>query len=79
MCDGIITYVSGKGWFFAENLSDHTAIFVHQNQVENQRFLKVGDRISFTVAPSVKTPGKTMAVDVKYLGHTITRQTSGAL
>ena len=79
MCEGHITFVSGKGWYFAENSADHSAIFVHQNQVENQRYLKVDDRISFTVSPSTSHPGKTMAINVKYLGHTIARQTSGVL
>lgn len=74
MYEGIVTFVSGKGWYFAENLADHTAIFVHQNQVENQRYLKVGNRISFDIAPSTNNPGKTMAANVKYLGHTIARQ-----
>jgi cold shock CspA family protein len=77
MHQGIITFASQKGWFFAENLTDHTAIFVHQVDVENQRYLKVDDRISFTIIPSRKTPGKTQAGDVKYLGHVVARQVGG--
>ena len=77
MLEGIITFVSGKGWYFAENLADHTAVFVHQNQVENQRYLKVDDRISFSIAPSTSNPGKSMAINVKYLGHVIARQVAG--
>jgi cold shock CspA family protein len=76
MCEGIITFVSGKGWFFAENSADHSAVFVHQNQVENQRYLKVDDRISFDLAPATNHPGKIMAANVKYLGHNIVRQVS---
>jgi cold shock CspA family protein len=76
MCEGIITFVSGKGWFFAENLADNSAVFVHQNQVENKRYLKVDDRISFDVVPSTTHPGQTMAANVKFLGHVIARQVS---
>ena len=43
--EGIVSFVSGKGWFFVENLADHSAVFVHQTQVENQRYLKLQDRI----------------------------------
>ena len=74
--EGIISYVSGKGWFFAENLADHTSVFVHQKQVENQRILQVGDRISFELGPSPTHPGKIEAVRVKYRGRTIARQVS---
>lgn len=74
---GAITYVSGKGWYFARNDADDTAVFVHANQVEKQRFLRVADRISFDLVPSPLKPGQMMAANVKYLGHTIVRQTSG--
>jgi cold shock CspA family protein len=73
---GTITFVSNKGWYFARNDATDTAIFVHANHVENQRFLRVDDRISFDEAPSNKKPGHLMAVNVKYLGHTIARQVS---
>ncbi len=74
--NGVITFVSNKGWFFAENSADHSAVFVHQNQVENQRYLRVDDRISFDLVPSNKNPGKMMAANVKYLGHTVAVQRS---
>lgn len=77
MCEGVVTFVSGKGWYFAENSADHSRIFVHQNDVENFRYLKVDDRIAFDISPNPDRPGKTMAVNVKYLGHTIARQISG--
>jgi cold shock CspA family protein len=77
MCQGIITYVSGKGWFWAENLADHSSIFVHQKDVERRRYLLVEDRISFDIVPSRVQPGEFQAANVKYLGHTIARQTSG--
>jgi len=76
MFQGIVTFSSGKGWYFAENLDDHSAVFLHQNNVENSRYLKVDDRVSFDVAPSETHPGKTKAINVKYLGHTIARQVS---
>jgi cold shock CspA family protein len=76
MCQGTITFVSGKGWFFAENDADHSAIFVHQKDVENRRYLKVDDRISFDVIPSRSQAGQTQASNVKYLGHTIAVQRS---
>ena len=74
MCEGLVTFVSGKGWYFAENLAEHSAVFVHQNQVENRRYLKVDDRISFDLVPSITRSGEMMATNVKYLGHTIARQ-----
>jgi cold shock CspA family protein len=74
---GRITFSSGKGWYFAESDADHSAVFVHQNQVENNRYLQIDDRIEFDIAPNPKKPGKTNAVNVKYLGHTVARQTSG--
>lgn len=73
---GIVTYVSGKGWFFAENLTDNTSIFVHQKDVENRRYLKVDDRIAFDVIPSRTEPGEVQAANVKYLGHTVVAQYS---
>jgi cold shock CspA family protein len=74
MYEGVITFVSNKGWFFAENSATHSAVFVHQNQVENNRYLKVDDRISFDEVPSTKNPGKMMAANVKYLGHIVAAQ-----
>ncbi len=77
MNQGRITYVSGKGWFFAENSADHSSIFVHQKDVEHRRYLLVDDLISFDIIPSRTQPGEFQAANVKYLGHTIARQTSG--
>lgn len=77
MFEGSITFVSGKGWFYAENSTDHSAVFVHQKDVEHQRYLKVDDRISFEIIPSRTHTGKFQAANVRYLGHTIARQTSG--
>jgi cold shock CspA family protein len=77
MSEGIVTFVSSKGWFFAEHSEDHSSVFIHQKSVENGRYLRVGDRVSFEVVPSIKHPGNTMAANVKFLGHIITRQVSG--
>ena len=74
MYQGTVTFVSGKGWFFAERDDNSSTVFVHQNDVENQRYLKINDRIEFAVVPSRTTPGKTQAANVRYLGHTIARQ-----
>lgn len=74
MYKGTITFVSGRGWFFAERDGDSSAIFVHQNQVEHQRYLKVDDRIQFDLGPNPKNPERLCAVNVKYLGHTLARQ-----
>lgn len=74
---GTISFVSGKGWFFAERDDDSSAVFIHQNEVEKQRFLKVDDRVEFDIAPSLTQPGKTQGVNVRYIGHHIAIQRSG--
>jgi cold shock CspA family protein len=78
MSTGTITFCSGKGWYFAENDADHCSIFVHQKDVERQRYLRVADRIEFETAANPKHPDKTCAVNVRYLGHTVAKQTSEA-
>jgi cold shock CspA family protein len=67
VCNGIIKFSSDKGWYFAENLEDHSAIFISQRDIERERYLKVGDRITFEVAPSPKHAGRFCAVNVKYV------------
>jgi cold shock CspA family protein len=76
MYQATITFVSGKGWFFAERDDDSSAVFIHQNEVENNRYLKVNDRVEFDLAENPKRPGKICAVAVRYIGHTIARQVS---
>jgi cold shock CspA family protein len=73
---GTVAFVSNKGWYFARDHATQSSVFVHQNEVENQRYLKVDDRIEFDLVPSTRDPAKTMAGNVKYLGHTIARQIS---
>jgi cold shock CspA family protein len=77
MQEATVTFVSGKGWYFAR-LANDTAVFIHANNVENQRFLKVDDRVSLDLVPSPKKPNQQMGVNVKYLGHTIARQVSSS-
>ena len=76
MYQGIISYASGKGWCFVERDSDSSTIFVFPGDVENNRLLRVNDRVEFDVIPSRKFPGKVQAANVKYLGHLIARQVS---
>jgi len=64
---GIIKFSSERGWYFAENLSDHSTVFVHQRDIENERYLKVGDCITFEIAPSPRHPGRFCGINVKYV------------
>jgi cold shock CspA family protein len=73
----IITFESGKGYYFAET-ETNLSVFIHQNFVNNQRALHIGDRVRFTLAPNPKKAGGVHGVDVEYLGHVTARQTSGA-
>ena len=66
---GCITFVSGRGWFFCENDADHSAVFIHQKNVENQRYLKVDDRVEFELTENPRRPGEICGVNVKYLGQ----------
>ena len=73
MYQGKISYASGKGWFFVERDGDSSTIFVFQGDVENNRLLRVNDRIEFDVIPSRKYPGKIQAGNVRYLGHALSQ------
>lgn len=73
---GIIRFVSGKGWYFAESIADHSSVFVHQKDVANNRYLVLDDRIEFTLTENPRHPGKMCATAVKYAGHLIARQVS---
>jgi cold shock CspA family protein len=77
--EGTITYVSGKGWFFAKcDDGNDTGVFVHQRDVENRRYLRLDDRIQFNVVPSLKSPGDLQAANVKFLAHAGAAPTDGA-
>jgi cold shock CspA family protein len=71
---GFVTFDSGKGWYFAENEATQCAVFIHAREVENQRRLRVDDRVEFDLGENPKQPGKICALNVKYLGHVIARQ-----
>ena len=73
---GIITFDSGKGFFFAEADETHQSVFIHQNLVKDRRVLHVGDLVSFTIEPNPRKPGGTHGASVEFLGHIIARQTS---
>ncbi|MGD0957413.1 MAG: hypothetical protein ABR953_11385 [Candidatus Acidiferrales bacterium] len=75
--EAIIKFVSDKGWFLAEDLSDSSGVYIHQKSVEKRRYLKIGDIVSYESAPSNTRPGETMAINVKFLGRApIARQIS---
>jgi hypothetical protein len=71
---GTIVMSSGRGWFFAES-DDHRSIFIHQNDVEGQRFLRVDDRVELSeiIVPPTH-PNKLQAKQVRYVGHCIAGQ-----
>lgn len=73
---GIIRFVSGKGWYFAEDLLDHSSVFIHQRDIVSDRYLHEDDRVDFVLAENPKHPGKMCGTSVKYVGHTIARQIS---
>ena len=68
---GIVRFVSSKGWYFAECVSNQSSVFVHQKDVANNRYLRVDDRIEFDLSENPKHPGKMCAINVNYLGHSI--------
>jgi cold shock CspA family protein len=73
--EGIIVFDSNRGFYFAETSDENrTSVFVHQRQVENERHLRINDRISFELIPSTRYPGKKEAAQVKYLGHLVAAQ-----
>jgi cold shock CspA family protein len=76
--EAIITFDSHRGFYFAVTVDENPiSVFVHQTNVENQRALRVDDRVSFELAPSRTLPGKMEAAAVRYLGHLIARQVGG--
>jgi cold shock CspA family protein len=75
---GIITFESGKGYYFAETDDTHQSIFLHQNFVKDNRVLHVGDRVRFNVEPNPRKPGSLHGASIEYLAHIIARQVSDA-
>lgn len=77
LMEGIITFESGKGYYFAETEETHQSVFIHQNFVNDHRVLHVGDRVRFTLEPNPRKPGSLHGASVEYLAHVIARQVSG--
>lgn len=71
----IITFASGRGWLYGVS-SDQRSVFIHQNHVKDQRYLRVDDRVELDIIPSTTHPGKFEARNVVYLGHVVAIQRS---
>lgn len=76
---GTIVSASDRGFWFAEADETHQSIFVHQKNVVGRRFLHLGERIRFDLAPSKIKPGEPEAVNVDVIPMNIARQTSDRL
>lgn len=77
MSEGIVvTEGNGRGWWLVECDGTSEVLFVHHSQVAKNRYLHVGDRIRFDIAPNPRRPNQNCAVRVEYLGKSITRQVS---
>jgi len=77
MFEGTVTFVRNNGYFFVEQDVTHTSVFIHQKNVRDRRYLHVGDRVKFNLAPCAKDPTRMEGVQAEYIVHTIARQTSG--
>lgn len=75
---GIIIRDSGRGFYWAEAEDTHQSVFIHQNDVKDQRVLHVGDRIRFDLAPNPARPGQFHGARAEYLGHIVARQLGSA-
>ena len=76
---GTIVAESDKGYWFAEQDVTHESVFVHHRQVVRGRYLHIGDRIRFSLAPNPSKPDKLWAVDVEFIGIQIARQVGGGV
>jgi hypothetical protein len=74
---GIITFDSGRGWYFAEDSEDGIAVFVHMRYSADEKYLHLSDTITFQRINSVTKPGKFEAREIRRTGHCISRQVSG--
>jgi hypothetical protein len=74
ICKGIITFDSGKGWYFAEDLADRTAVFIHMRYSADEKYLRLHDIITFRRVDSTTKPGKFEARDIRWAGRNIARQ-----
>jgi cold shock CspA family protein len=76
MFEGTIISELGRGAFWCEQDTTHTSVFVHISQVSGRRVLHIGDRIQFSIADNPLRPGKSMAVNVDFIGRVIAVQRS---
>jgi len=71
---GIIVSEPIRGVCFAEDLVDHISVFVPLREVGDSRYLHLDDIITFDLVDNPRHPGKFMATNIKYAGHSIARQ-----
>jgi cold shock CspA family protein len=76
MLTGLVVQKGGNGFWFIEQDFTRDSHFVHQRSVVKRKFLHVGDRVRFNIAPNPYKSGETHAVDVEIIGITIARQVS---
>jgi cold shock CspA family protein len=69
MYTATVVWDSGKGFWFADSDLDHERIFIHQRDCVRRRFLKINDRISYELAPSLSMPNEMRAVNVTVIGR----------
>ena len=73
---GLITFESGRGWYFCEDLDDCFISFVHMKQSMDSRQLHLNDIITYKRVDSTRVPGKFDALEVRYSGHRVASQVS---
>lgn len=69
-------FLAGRGFWLAVCDGTDETVFIHYNEVANNRYLRENDRVEFDAVPNPRKPGKLMGVRVRYLGHVIARQIS---
>lgn len=76
MFTGLVVQKGGNGFWFIEQDLTRDSHFAHQRSVIGRKFLHVGDRVKFNVAPNPFKAGETHAVDIEIIGLNLTRQVS---
>ena len=71
---GIVVSEPIRGVCFAEDLVDHISVFVPLREVVDSRYLHLDDIITFDLVDNPRHPGKFMATNIKYAGHSVARQ-----
>jgi cold shock CspA family protein len=77
--NGTIVSESGRGFWFVEVDGTSESVFIHHSHVAQNRYLHIGDRVSFEIQPNPLKPGQRHAVKVTYVGRNIPRQKGGAV